>query len=405
METADALPAVLAVVVVVSGCSALPGGGGTDTHRETGFAVPVGGDLDFDATTVYRQVLQLQGKNLTGQMQRTVQVEHEPNRTGIEYRPSRFERVWDIGRSAPNATVAAHSTWRLGGGDLNTAVVEETVAQKRWVAHELAETSLATYPSVGREIPKTSEGDMLETAVREGTAAYIATVYVETYLDRQTDRQTWAAVRANLTTAGALAIAPIYFGERYVEEQVDSPEATRRVLDSPPWTTEQLIHGLSPDGEEPMALSVDLASDTGWQRNDSWGRYLPEERPERMGELFVRVLLEEHVDADRAATAATGWGDDRLVRLERRDTVGYAWVLRWDSRRDAEEFESAMIAYLSRAGSDVDVGWQMNGSTFDVRRASSDTVVVFVGPRGFVSGANARADGGDVSIAVGKRDG
>jgi hypothetical protein len=99
-----------------------------------------------------------------------------------------------------------------------------------------------------------------------------------------------------------------------------------------PESTEQVLH---PDrflGDRDRPSEVVFMEDppASWREIHSDG----------LGELEIRVLLEEHLgDPGRAATAAEGWDGDRYRLLRNGGREVLIWVSVWDSERDAIEFE------------------------------------------------------------------
>lgn len=63
-----------------------------------------------------------------------------------------------------------------------------------------------------------------------------------------------------------------------------------------------------------------------------------------MGELSLRLVLEQSLPKDEAARAAEGWGGDRFVALRRASdgAVLLVWASVWDTEADAREAEDAL---------------------------------------------------------------
>ncbi len=224
-------------------------------------------------------------------------------------------------------------------------------------------------------------------AIIEGGASYVADEYVREYRpDAFADVRRDEPSYRNMTTVGKYAFAPYHFGRRYVAARADSPADHWRVYDSPPETTEQLLHDYSPDEEPPRNLSVAVRPGDGARAD----------RNQTMGELFVRLTLTSELPEDDAARAAAGWGADELVTVEDGGNASYAWVLRWDDEANASEFETAFERFLDERAERRDGTWTANGTAFDLRRASDDTVVVLVGEG--VRDASVSADGSEVEI-------
>lgn len=386
---------VLAALVVFAGCSALPGGGETDTATGTAQVVVTGGDISFDVQRTYARMARMHGEDLRGGTTFAYPVSNTTS-GGSGYHPTNFERLWGVRERAPNATLGRHAARAPMPLDRLDAVCE----RKRWVAHDLAANIQASYVD-HTGFPSSVDAWTAERAVRRGAAAYAADRYLAAHTDCPVADRTWSERRANLSLTGALVVARYHFGQRYVAGRVDSPEGVEPLVGNPPLTTEQVIHGYGYDEERPRDLHVETATAGGWSVDNDFGAIWGDRtdpKPQRMGELFVRVLLEEELDYDRAATAAAGWGNDRVVRFARDGQVGYAWALRWDSEADADEFEAAMRDYLAAAGERTAEGWRLNGTAFDVRRVSAETVAVVVGPSSFVAGTDVTGSGGEVAV-------
>ena len=129
----------------------------------------------------------------------------------------------------------------------------------------------------------------------------------------------------------------------------------------PPISTEQVLHHQKfMDYETPTPVEIpDLADALG----EGW-RELGEDT---LGEFLLSSYLAmagvEGASEEEAATAAAGWGGDRLAVWER-DGGGLvmAWRLAWDSEQDATEFHDALRAAL-RAQSDAD--WEPSADAGD----------------------------------------
>ena len=109
------------------------------------------------------------------------------------------------------------------------------------------------------------------------------------------------------------------------------------VYDSPPQTTEQVMHLDKWDARE-AAIAVE-APDLAGILGDDWE--VIADSP--VGEASIGIFL-EHFGIDRqvAMAAAAGWGGDRAVVAYGPDQAfALAWRLAWDSAADATEFADA----------------------------------------------------------------
>lgn len=122
-----------------------------------------------------------------------------------------------------------------------------------------------------------------------------------------------------------------------------SLEAINRAFESPPRSTEQILH---PDryfeGDEPVEIEFpDLENfpSEGWSLMDT----------DVLGEFVLRLYLEVFLEAGEAFDAAEGWGGDRYAYLKSEDGKGMLVLhTAWDTARDADEFFEAYISFAER---------------------------------------------------------
>ena len=79
-----------------------------------------------------------------------------------------------------------------------------------------------------------------------------------------------------------------------------------------------------------------------------------------VGELGMRLILRETIDAERALAAAGGWNGDRILVAEAGDGSRrwIIWVTRWDSEVDAEEFHDALADALVARFGEAGLEWR-----------------------------------------------
>jgi hypothetical protein len=139
---------------------------------------------------------------------------------------------------------------------------------------------------------------------------------------------------------------PYIYGKIFVQELYDRGGwgAVNDAYADPPVSTEQILH---PEryraDDEPISVSLGSLADTlgsDWQ--------LIFEDP--IGELMLRVYLQDQLGADEAARAAAGWGGDLGVVYYDEDAYELVMVLRsvWDTSAEAGEFLNAYITYAAR---------------------------------------------------------
>ena len=146
----------------------------------------------------------------------------------------------------------------------------------------------------------------------------------------------------------------------------DGWAAVDRAYADPPDSTEQILH---PEkyaaGERPVTVSVpaDLAQRLG----DGWEVDLQD----TIGEFGLRTWLQTvgGLDPDAAATAAAGWGGDRLVLVSHGAAFAIAIQTAWDTPADATEFATAADTTRTR----------LAGRTALIDPGTTDRVTVFVG--------------------------
>jgi hypothetical protein len=113
-------------------------------------------------------------------------------------------------------------------------------------------------------------------------------------------------------------------------------DAVNKAHLSPPASMEQVLHPeLYAKGEQPIAVSIpELAelSKAGYALVDE----------DTLGELEMGVYLGHAHGKDFDATAAAGWGGDRVrVYEDASHQMAAVWVSEWDSERDAVEAAQA----------------------------------------------------------------
>jgi hypothetical protein len=148
---------------------------------------------------------------------------------------------------------------------------------------------------------------------------------------------------------GALAAAPalirLTLAFPYTDGYRLSYGEGKALLDSPPASTEQVLH---PGERRAAFLAIDL-------------RPLRDALPEQcrfvhentLGELEISVLFRD-LAAEPSEDAWAGWDGDRYLVAECDDGPAILWLTAWDSRSDALEFETAyrgiLAALVARAG-------------------------------------------------------
>jgi hypothetical protein len=346
--------------------------------------IPVrNGSLSFNHTEMYRAVQTLVGRQAPPPSQIVVRAD-DGNESGFGRVSDPFARTM-LGVTAASppdgpTTVTGISLTAAGDARADTMfVLAHEYAHE--VQFETAEDSQAFELSFTAD---THQEHRLGAIVVEGSATHVARTYM-----RQHTKYSDTAIRragatyANLSGADRYDYAPYYYGERYVAAITDSPSHWW-LYDSPPNTTEQVLHNLSPGSEPPRALTVTSAENGSVVRRDT------------MGELFVRLVLRSELSRSRAVAGADGWGNDRLLGFEGQN---YAWTLRWDDSENATEFRDATRAYLDARGALSDGVWRLGNTTVALQRVSDDTVTVLVGSERFTEQTTVTGTDGEIHVS------
>jgi hypothetical protein len=152
-------------------------------------------------------------------------------------------------------------------------------------------------------------------------------------------------------------------------------DAVNRAFARPPRSTEQIIH---PEkyiaGDQPVEVTLpDLAAvlGPGWRQR----------RSDVLGELDLRILLEQYSDPIAAGKGSTGWGGDRYVYLENAAGQGaVALGTVWDTQQDAVEFFDSYAATIAtrfggRAQRTVDtptrIAWSTPNGSIQLQRSDA----------------------------------
>lgn len=414
------ITAVVAFLVILAGCSGLPGvgpgpqqgespspggpqhpgtastaspstGPASDPTHATVDAPPVnvtGGELSVDPGRVFALTGRVLGTNQTTYPDVVVLPPGEVPAVGEP--PSRFFRRLGLTRTPGDVEAGAY----VRGPE--TVYVSERlstrpVALEYTLAHEythVVQHETGVYEDLLRGRFST-DAMAVRTAVLEGAAVYAADTYWRRYI-RRNGRPTDDVRQAYRRSTGVTwyEVAKYRFGYRYVEARTDSPVGLPSVYAAPPRTTEAVIHTLPADTEAPVELSVNVSGESR-----DW--FLLPSRT-RMGELFVRAVLRTELSETAAAGGADGWGNDVRLAFSGENTTrrGYVWVLRWDDRKNATAFGEAFGTYLDgRARRDGDL-WRNGSTAYRLERIDRRTHAVFVGGTGFVGNATANVTAG-----------
>lgn len=403
-------PVVVAALLVLSGCQAVPGGGsgdtptageptavdsttdnattepaGTVTTTRPGRSIKVtGGPLPVDPNEVWTRVAAMLETDVGPPS--TVRVANLSGSFAATSTP--FERA--LGVPASNVSSAAGLTSASDAGsvvEVHHSLVAVETRLETTLAHEYVH-AVQFRTRVHREVARTVTDDggvspddqLLYNALIEGAAEYVEQRYAREHLG--TDGDPTREQYLNATSTAKRLLAPYYLGTVYVNATVDGPGELETVYEQPPQTTEELLHGLVPGSEPPAPLSVSVDTDRRVQRSGPYG------------ELYVRTLFGTALDEPAAARLADGWGNDTRLEFEGSadGKLGdYAWVLRWDDAANATEFENGVSDYLDARDPNASVRTE---------RVAPETTVLFAGSKSFVAEASASGENATVTVSL-----
>jgi hypothetical protein len=221
----------------------------------------------------------------------------------------------------------------------------------------------------------------LSSVMVEGSAEYVQERYSMRYQKASIDQTAIGDGWKNASAYVRWRVSPYEYGSRYFAMRADNASQVQSVYRNPPRTTEQVVHGYGPAEEPAKDLSIDVEEQS--EDVSLRGRTTK-------GELFTRIALSSELEWQRAAQAAEGWGMDRLLTFTVDDGKrGYAWVLRWDSPGEAQEFAQAFQVYADQ-----------RQQAFQTEHVGDETVVVFAGYEEFVTTASASGNSSSVTVTA-----
>lgn len=233
----------------------------------------------------------------------------------------------------------------------------------------------------------TAESESVQTMLVEGGAVYVTDAYSKRFLqDAQSQSDRLRSLHDDGVPSERLFYGQYVHGADYVEGVVDDPADLAAVYEDSPNTTEQILHGFSPDEEPRAALDVEAGSTERWRplANDTYG------------EFYLRTALENELDSDVAREAAAGWGQDVITVYgegDHRVATGWVWTMRMDDASEADELAAAMETYAERRDEDSE-------RAFAASRPDERTVALVFGEPAFVDDVSVSSNGSPVTIDV-----
>jgi hypothetical protein len=157
-------------------------------------------------------------------------------------------------------------------------------------------------------------------------------------------------------------------------------QAVEGAYANPPRSTEQILHPEAYyNGDEPQR--VDLP-DIGARLGGSWKTMVED----TLGELYLRIYLEQGIEIRDAIRAGSGWGGDRYQVLQNgQGQLALALRTAWDSPAEAAEFFDAYSTFVAMRGAGnptvlqadgAHMRWQLADRQFYISHVGSQVLVL-----------------------------
>jgi len=253
---------------------------------------------------------------------------------------------------------------------------------KSTFVHELTHILQDSYTIPRR--PSTFDGDKARASLTEGDATLMADTFrgegvslivSSKVLDATTISPLTLTAFSDETrlslpdTIDDLNRFPYRYGVEFVKTLYENGgwEAVEEAYQNPPNTTEQVMHPEKYFAQE-IAQTVEAPAMTG-----NWNLT----KIERYGEYFILNMLDNWIPLDHAEEAARGWGGDNLTFYERDDEYLFTWNIIWDSKNDAQEFQSAFQEMLGEtsAHKENDKYWFAYGRYISIQWNENSTLI------------------------------
>jgi len=228
----------------------------------------------------------------------------------------------------------------------------------------------------------------------EGDATVMMFQYAQKYLtpsDRtEVSKEADAAPSQRLESAPKALRAALLFpydeGRQFVQSLIDAGgiSALNKAYRDPPTSTEQILHVDKYLGnrDEPKPVQVPKLAATmgaGWTDLPGGG----------VGELDVRLIVDQFLSNSDGEAAGSGWGGGRYTAAGSQDGAVVAALTDWDSvteaRQAADIFARWLPARYGNQGSDVRIsgatgrGWTSSNGAGSVTRSGTKLLLI-VGP-------------------------
>jgi len=352
--------------------------GDTTTDAPEGVVVE-GGSVDVDVNRTYERVQRLLGADFPGTR---VVVRNLTQYKSADYGNVPFFRVFGIenpalDESEPTGLTTLDASVYVSPAGADSSRVEQVVAHEFVHVAQVREEMVPWFGGLSLE-RVTLDEQLARRSLVEGGAVYVTDAYSEEFLPEAESQSAYVeAGYENGSSGDRVVWSQYHFGAQYVNATVDDPTDLAAVYEDAPETTENVLHPGKTD--DPAPLDVDVSAEE-YTRVDSL--------TVRVGELLTRITLRDVTNKSVAANASEGWANDRVVVFRESGAWDIAWVTRWDTPADADEFAAAARELGTEAGA---------VSEFRVDRLDDETVVVFAGSDDFLGTA---AASGNVTVTA-----
>lgn len=270
------------------------------------------------------------------------------------------------------------------------------------LAHELVhvvETQHRVHPDRG---DLNQDATTAERSLIEGSAIFYEQRYAErcrtdwSCLDLPTREESDVAPAMNQGLYVAFATR-YSAGRRFVESlhERGGETALANARESPPESTEQVIHPDRYPGDQPVSVTIPDRSSDQWQRLSAPGRVEPTGTvgEARLYTMFwynavppngtVEVTRSQQVDLSYTHPTTTGWAGDAFVPYVNGSQYGYVLKTVWETEADAREFQVAYVRLLQSRNATVErkgtyriPGSDPYADAFRVNRRGATVIVV-----------------------------
>ncbi len=259
-------------------------------------------------------------------------------------------------------------------------------AQRLIYSHEFTHAlqdqafDLIAYDKANR-LDQQGDRSLAATSLAEGDAQTVMTVWAQTMLSvdellkaaQDASDPKAAAIMAGLPTIlRETALFPYQQGATFVTNLIQSGgwTAVNKAYGAPPESSEQVMHGDKYAArEKPVVVAIPegLADrmGAGWSvgTQDTYGEF----------QLSIWLRGASGAATAATATAAAGWGGDRLALLDGPGGArGAVMLSAWDTANDAKEFADAARAAISSFKLSAEVVYQSGSKSVTVLIGSDD---------------------------------